>query len=107
MYQTGYALDMLRNLQSAYAKAAAAIEAAGIIPAGQAMYNATQMGIEKIHRDSFHASFGAGRYLLGLTWLKALTGVDITDNKFDDFDEPITEKEQEIVIQAVNAAFAQ
>ena len=64
------------------------------------------MGIEKIHRDTFHASLGAGRYLLALCWYKALTKKDISNNTFDDFDEPVTESEREIVIKAVNSILA-
>ena len=97
--------EMFRNIRESYAKAAQRIQTDGIIPCGQAMLNATKMGIEKIHRDTFHASLGAGRYLLALTWYKALTGNDIANNDFDDFDEPVNDKERKIVIKAVNAAF--
>ena len=96
---------MFKDIRESYAKAAQTVQADGIIPCGQAMLNATKMGMEKIHRDTFHASLGAGRYLLALTWYKALTGKDITNNDFDDFDEPVSDEERKIVIKAVNAAF--
>ena len=96
---------MFKGIREAYAKAAQSIHADGIIPSGQAMLNATKMCIDKIHRDTFHASLGAGRYLVALTWYKALTGKDITNNTFDDFDEPVSGEERKIVIKAVNAAF--
>ena len=99
------ALQMLQSLQKAYEKAAEKVNAYKIIPCGQAMYNATQMGIEKIHRDAFHASLGAGRYLLALAWYKALLGKDITHNAFAAFDKEVTQTEREIVVRAVNAAF--
>lgn len=98
--------DMFAAVEQAYQQAAELISADGIIPAGKAMLIASQTGIEKIHRDTFHASLGAGRYLLALTWYKYLTGKDITDNAFDDFDVPVTDEERKIVIAAVNAAFA-
>lgn len=97
--------DMFAEIEKAYNKAAELISADGIIPAGKAMLIASQTGIEKVHRDTFHASYGAGRYLLALCWFKYLTGKDISDNDFDDFDEPVTEEERKIVINAVNAAF--
>ena len=97
--------EMFEHIREAYARAAQSIHADGIIPSGQAMLNATKMGIDKIHRDTFHASLGAGRYLVALTWYKALTGKDITNNDFDDFDEPVSGEERKIVIKAVNAAF--
>ena len=101
----GSADEMFKDIREAYSKAVQAIRADGIIPCGQAMLNATKMGIEKIHRDTFHASLGAGRYLLALTWYKALTGNDITSNDFDDFDEPVSDNERKIIIKAVNEAF--
>ena len=97
--------EMFAAVEKAYAKAAELISADGIIPAGKAMLTASQTGIEKIHRDTFHASLGAGRYLLALCWFKYLTGRDISDNDFNDFDQPVTEEERKVVIAAVNAAF--
>lgn len=98
--------DMFAAIEKAYAQAAELIGADGIIPAGKAMLIASQTGIEKIHRDTYHASLGAGRYLLALVWFKYLTGRDISENAFDDFDAPVTEEERKIVIAAANAAFA-
>lgn len=98
--------DMFAGIENAYKQAAELICADGIIPAGKAMLTASQTGIEKIHRDTYHASLGAGRYLLALVWFKYLTGRDITDNAFDDFDAPVTDEERKIVIAAANAAFA-
>lgn len=97
------ARDMLADVKKAYESAAIAINADGIIPCGPAMLKATELGIQKIHRDQFHASFGAGRYLLALTWYKTLTGKDISQNRFDELDEPITEEERQILIKAVNS----
>ncbi len=98
--------DMFAEVEKAYAQAAELISADGIIPAGKAMLIASQTGIEKVHRDTYHASLGAGRYLLALVWFKYLTGRDISENAFDDFDAPVTDEERRIVIAAANAAFA-
>ena len=95
---------MLSAVQNAYKTAKEKISADGIIPSGTAMSEAVRLGIKKIHRDTFHASLGAGRYLLALVWFKYLTKMDITNNKFDTLDEPITEQEREILIQAANYA---
>ena len=99
------AKDMLRDVNASYKKAAEAINADGIIPCGNAMMNALDLGMEKIHRDTFHAGRGAGRYLLALTWYKYLTGNDISNNTFNEFDVPVTDEEREIVIKAVNKTF--
>ena len=94
--------EMFAAIEPAYEQAAKLIDADGIIPAGKAMLTAAKTGIDKIHRDTFHASLGAGRYLLALTWFKYLTGRDISENAFDEFDVPVTEEERKIVIAAVN-----
>ena len=99
--------EMFAAVEKAYIKAAQLIDADGIIPAGKAMLTAAKTGIEKIHRDTYHASLGAGRYLLALCWFKFLTGKDITENDYNDFDVPVTEEERKIVIAAVNKAFGE
>lgn len=96
---------MFLDLCTAYERAKKDISADGFIPSGKAMINAVKLGLKNTHRDGFHASLGAGRYLLALTWYKALTGNDILGNGFDCFDEPVSQQEREIVIKAVNAAF--
>ena len=48
------------------------------------------MGIENIHKDTYHANLGFGRYTLGLIWYKALTNSSVMDNTFCDFDEEIS-----------------
>ena len=97
------AQEMFEDIRSAYAAAAKAVKADGLIPCGTVMRKALSLGIKKIHRDTFHASLGTGRYLLGLTWYKVLTGKDVSKNDFNEFDEPVTEEERAIVINAVNA----
>ena len=101
------AKDMLSDIRACYSKAADKIQASGIIPCGEAMMKALEFGMEKVHRDTLHASLGAGRYLLALCWYKFLTKKDITGNSFDDFDAPVTEQEREAVIKAVNSVLAQ
>lgn len=96
--------EMYEDIKKSYAKAVEEIQADGLIPSGRAMLYASETGMEKVHRDTYHASLGAGRYLLALTWYKTLTGKDITQNTFDELDEEITSKEREIVINAVEFA---
>ena len=103
LYKLGYETpeQMFADVRNAYHQAAKAIGAEGIIPSGEAMLAAVHNGIGKIHRDTFHASLGAGRYLLALTWYKTLTGNNVTGNAFDELDEPITDEEREIIIRTV------
>lgn len=93
--------DMFRDLQRAYDKAAQAVQADYVIPSGQVFEALLDAGIEKIHRDTYHASLGLGRYALGLTWYAVLTDRDIRENSFSDFDEAITPEQIEIVKQCV------
>ncbi len=97
--------QMFAAVEAAYNKAAETISADGIIPSGKAMLTLSKAGLP-VHRDTYHANFGYGRYLLALVWFKYLTGRDITENTFNDFDVPVTEEERKIVIDAVNAVFA-
>lgn len=97
------AREMLADIQNAYAVASKLAQADGIIPCGTAMYKALSRGVKKVHRDTFHASLGLGRYLLALTWYKTLTGKDVSHNDFNGFDEAVSEKEREIAISVVNS----
>jgi hypothetical protein len=89
--------EMLKRLTENYRFAAETVSADGIIPAGDAMYRYTKAGengeLLPIHRDTFHASYGVGRYLLGLVWYMTLCGGDISENTFRDFDVPVTDEE--------------
>jgi len=93
--------DMFTRLKEAYSRAAEDIHADGMIPAGEAMWRAVQNGIGQIHRDTFHASYGAGRFLLALTWYGYLTGKAVAEVPFDSFDVPVTPEEREIVVRSV------
>lgn len=82
--------EMYFDIKNAYKKAAEDIKTEFIIPSGEAFYIYTKMGIENIHRDTYHANLGFGRYTLGLIWYKALTNRSVMDNTFCDFDEEIS-----------------
>lgn len=52
----------------------------GIIPAGTAIQNLRTSFIgDNLTRDGYHLSYSAGRYTAALTWLKALTGADLSE----------------------------
>jgi len=59
--------------------------------------------VEKVHRDKHHASLGVGRYALALVWLATLTGADVRENGFCDFDVPVSPEEQAIAKRCVAA----
>ena len=88
--------EMLADIRTAYTQAAAEIRADGIIPSGDLMGKLLENGIPKVHRDTYHAGFGLGRYALGLLWYRMLTGTSVMGNTFCSFDQPVTEEERQI-----------
>ena len=85
--------DMYLALKEAYGEAAKEISAEGIIPGGEAIRLATEQGGLPIYRDSYHMSYGFGRYLLGLLFYGSMIGEGIRENTFSDFDEPISDQD--------------
>lgn len=84
---------MLEKIQSAYVQIAAQIHADGIIHAGTLFGELRRAGVKNLHRDTFHASYGVGRYALALLWYRFLTGNSVLENTFADPDEPISAEE--------------
>ncbi|MBE6596786.1 MAG: DUF4886 domain-containing protein [Ruminococcaceae bacterium] len=93
--------EMFEDLSEAYALAAKAVDADLLIPSGELFEKLVESGITEIHRDTFHASLGIGRYALGLLWYAILTGNDISDNEFCDFDEEICREDIELIKECV------
>ena len=93
--ELGYAdqKQMFDDIKDAYKDAAKAVNAAGIIPSGAAFQRLIEKDVGKIHRDTFHASFGLGRFTLGLLWYSVLTGKSVENVDFSDFDEPLTDEQ--------------
>ena len=81
--------DMSDDIKKACNMAADEIKADFIIPSGEVFECLAKHDL-KIHRDTFHASLGLGRYALGMLWYSVLTGNDISQNKFTDTDEEIS-----------------
>lgn len=98
--------EMLRDIIKTYHKAAEHIVADYYIPSGEVFDALLENGIEKVHRDTFHASLGLGRYALGLTWYRVLTGNNITNNSFHDFDESISAEQIAIAKKCVSEVIA-
>lgn len=93
---------MYEDLHKAYEMAAKDIGADGVIPSGTLMRALLTSGIPKVHRDTFHASLGLGRYALGLLWYQVITGNDVKDNTFCGFDEAVTKQEIALVKKCVS-----
>lgn len=74
-----------------------------ISPTGTAIQNAraTQL-CDRLSRDGFHLSLDIGRYIAGLTFLKALTDQDIDCVSW--IPEGVTEEDRQIAIAVSNRA---
>lgn len=95
-------IDMFNDIKESYEKAAKETNADFIIPSGEVFQKLIASGIDKVHRDTFHASFGIGRYSIGLLWYSILTGKDIKSNVFCDFDEEISKTDIETAKKCVS-----
>lgn len=97
------AKDMFADIEKAYQLCSDTIGADGIIPCGKLMMTLLDKGIEKVHRDTFHASYGLGRYAQGLLWYKVLTGNSVADIAYNDFDEEIPAEHIAIAKEVVDS----
>ena len=94
---------MFADIEKAYALCCETIGADGIIPCGKLMMTLLEKGIEKVHRDTFHASLGLGRYAQGLLWYKKITGKSVADIDFNDFDEEVPAEQIALAKQIVES----
>lgn len=94
---------MLADVQAAYKTAAEREGFDGIIPSGTLFGMMLDKGVEKVHRDTFHASCGLGRYALGLLWFRMLTGKSVAENSFCDFDQPASAEDIAIAKSCVDS----
>ncbi len=94
--------EMLSDIVTCYDRAAEVIGADGIIKSGEAMMKAIESGL-RVHRDTFHAGLGLGRYLLGLVWYMTLTGKRLTRG-FLPLHEPAEQADLEKAVAAAEWA---
>ena len=99
----GYATptQMLKDIRASYSIAKGDISADGLIPSGELMAALVENGIEKVHRDTYHASKGIGRYALALLWYRIFSEKEVLHDTFHHFDEEITEKDLQIIRETV------
>lgn len=100
--------EMFSCVKICYEEAAQQICADGIIPCGEAFHIAIEAGISNLHRDTFHASYGVGRFLLALVWYMYLTGNNASKTDYYPFDEPVAQAEYDqimsIALQTLSGA---
>ena len=94
---------MLADIIKANSEIAELISADGIIRSGEILGELMKKELGPIHRDSYHASLGLGRYALGLTWYRTLTKNSVSENQFCDFDAFISEDTVLTIKETVDA----
>ncbi len=73
-----------------------------VIPSGTAVQNIRTSFIGDTTRDGYHLSYGIGRYIASMTYVKALTGLSI-DNSVNTPDD-VDSYELKAIIESVNNA---
>lgn len=87
-------------------------EITAVSPCGMAVQNARQTGLNgvgyELTRDGFHLDFGAGRLVAGLTFTKAILGLDIEKCTFkpDGVTDEMLENAIESALKAVENSIA-
>lgn len=94
--------DMFRDVKASYEKAAAAVNAAGLLPSGELMQRLIKNGFSPVHRDSFHAGLGIPRYAMGALWYELLTGKTVVGNTFRALDVPTDGADFDLVQRIVH-----
>jgi len=78
-----------------------------IIPAGTAVQNVRTSFIgDTLTRDGYHLSLNLGRYIAGLTWLRAITGVPLDDLTWVPSSYEVPAEYLPVIKEAVAAAVA-
>ena len=74
-----------------------------VCPTGTAIQNArTTVLADRLSRDGFHLSYGIGRYIASLTFLRALTGMSIDEVEW--MPEDVSAEDCAIALRAANRA---
>lgn len=97
------AADMLRDVVACYQRAADEIRADGTIPSGEMFAALLDAGLARVHRDTYHASLGAGQLALGLLWYRVLCGRSVVGNAFDATDEAVDNPTRALVERTVES----
>lgn len=75
-----------------------------VSPTGTAIQNARTSKIGLLTRDGYHLSLGTGRYIAGMTFIQALTGMDVSNNSWINGEADCYDRK--VAIEAVNNALA-
>ena len=74
-----------------------------VSPTGVAIQNARTSRLETLTRDGYHLTKDVGRYIAALTFIKALTGIDVENIKWTP--EGVGVYEKKVALESVRNAF--
>lgn len=97
--------EMFFDVESAYAKAAAEINADGIIYSGRTVFEAYKQRPEIVYRDGFHLSLGFGRYMIGLLWFMTLYGKTAGLRHVSELPESISKNNMDFALETANKIY--
>ena len=95
--------NMLCDIIKANDEVAQHIRADGIIRSGELFGLLRRNGFEGLHRDTFHASLGVGRYALALLWYSTVSKRKTHENLLCYFDDIVEQKDVERIVNIVNS----
>ena len=78
-----------------------------ILPSGRAIQLACDANVTRMHRDGYHLSKGAGRYVAAAVWMETLLGIPAENSTFREFDEEIPEELLPVLNEFVHQAVAE
>lgn len=73
-----------------------------VVPTGTSIQNARCIFTKELTRDGYHLSLDVGRFIASLTFIKAITNLDISNIDCPDF---LSNEDKMLAIQAVNKTF--
>jgi len=95
---------MFSEIKTASEKAVSEVGFDLVVPSGELIEKLVLEGVGPVYRDTFHLSYGVGRYAVGALWYRLFTGQAVGGNNFNKFDEEICSEVLEKVKRLVDSA---
>ena len=81
--------EMYKDVRLCYEKMKEQVKADGMIRSGDLIAKMLDNGLKVYLDDGLHMSKGLGRYAIALLWYATLTGKDVSEISFNNFDEEV------------------
>lgn len=98
-------LTMYNAIMDAVQKAAALINADGVVPSGTAIQNGrSSFWGDKLCRDGYHLNLNVGRYIAACTWYETLFNKSVIGNSYNPYDYLLSDEERAMAQEAAHQA---